>query len=134
MVDRAEDTPEQHLFTREKTLASFRATLPWTYGCAGHGDPSEIEYVVKETGEKAVIASANHVSDDLDAEDVADFIVNAVNNRDRTHTILRDMAVIVEACLSGQPLSETIKRNADAVLTRLRALEAEERRNHEAGV
>lgn len=54
----------------------LQATLPWT--CTNFGDRSEIEAFVKETGKWETVAEVRAVAG-TDAEDVASFIVQAVN-------------------------------------------------------
>jgi len=52
------------------------ATRPWT--CTNFGDQSEIEAYVEATGAWETIATV-HAVNGVDAEDIASFIVRAVN-------------------------------------------------------
>jgi hypothetical protein len=52
------------------------STLPWS--CTQFGNQSEIEAFVGSTGKRETIADVHGVAG-VDAEDMADFIVRAVN-------------------------------------------------------
>lgn len=54
----------------------LQATMPWT--CTNFGERSEIEAFIKETGTWETIAEVRAIAG-VDAEDVAGFIVKAVN-------------------------------------------------------
>jgi len=100
---------------------SIVATLPWT--CTNFGNQSEIEAYVKATGTWETIATV-HVAGGVDAEDIAGFIVQAVNDREKVHSTLQriplpfegDVAAAVaspqrdNSVLTGKPPSSDLKR------------------------
>ncbi len=55
---------------------SITATCPWTY--TNFGNHSEIEAFIESTGTWETIAEVHSVAD-MDAEDIADFIIRAVS-------------------------------------------------------
>jgi len=59
----------------EDPLKLIEATLPWK--CTHFGDESEIEANIKGKWKTITIV---HSLENLDAEDVADFIIRAMNN------------------------------------------------------
>lgn len=104
---------------RKAKPSPFNSTVPWTY--TSFGNQVEIEASFEAGGEWTTIAQVNAVADH-DAEDVASFIVDAVNEKQKTRVLLRDLARVVEACLTGTALSEKTRRAAAESLEQVRAL------------
>ena len=63
---------------------SLLASLPWS--CTHFGGQSEIEAYIDATGKWETIATVNMIND-IDAEDVASFIVQHINrmNKEEKH-------------------------------------------------
>ncbi len=72
------NTPMPNTRTQADTFATqcLQATLPWT--CTNFGNRSEIEAFIQETGKWETVAEVRAIGD-VDAEDVASLIVQAVN-------------------------------------------------------
>jgi hypothetical protein len=64
------------------TKCPVHFTTPWS--CTNFGSESEIEAYVEVTGSWETIANVHSVGD-LDAEDIADFIIQSVNAYVKTH-------------------------------------------------
>lgn len=105
--------------TRPAIEQSVLATLPWT--CTHFGDTSEIEAFAPGTGTWETVADVRTVGD-CDAEDLAAFIIQAVNSCNATGKQLRDLADILRDCLRGKSISDAARRRANDVLQSIASL------------
>ena len=69
--------PKAFAKTSSSIHEAIATTCPWTY--TNFGNHSEIEAFIEATGAWETIAEVHSIAD-LDAEDIADFIVRAVSS------------------------------------------------------
>ena len=112
----AKSTPKAKAKTFKDSLAS---TLPWNH--TSFGEDVEIEACAAGTNKWETIADVRSFLG-FDGEDIASFIVTAVNEHEKTRQLLGDLTELTEALLASKPLSEKVRKNAEATLTQVRAL------------
>jgi len=99
------------------TEESILTTMPWT--CSNFGSQSEIDVYVESTGTWATIATVNGI-ENIDAEDMASFIVRLANAYNANRTLFKDTIVSLEACLKCDALTQKTKTGAETAILRLK--------------
>jgi hypothetical protein len=92
---------------------SILATKPWS--CTLSGKHSEIDVYVEATGNWETIGNIQGVAD-IDAEDIASFIVQAVNTYEKTQRLIQKMKTTLELCLETEGLDKETEQQIEAVL------------------
>jgi hypothetical protein len=92
---------------------SIYDTVPWT--SSGFGNESEIDARMQATGHWETLATVRSV-DGFDADDIAGFIIIAVNNYKKTQTLLKKVRATIELCQKSDGLNSKIKQNIDETL------------------
>ena len=97
---------------KETRVDSVYALEPWV--CTHFGDLSEIDAYIVGTGKWETIANVQAV-EGIDAEDIADFIVRAVNNQAKMNGFVSELVSVLEQLVSsnGKPASQEIRRAKD---------------------
>jgi len=89
------------------------SSLPWA--CTHFGEESEIEAHVEATGKWETIADV-HPFMGFDGEDIASFILRAVNNYEKTQTLFPKIKSLLDLCLQAETLPPKIKQKIDELL------------------
>src|SRR5580693_7263001 len=92
-MPKAEKKPKP---TRLTAAEATYTMMPWS--CNHHPTFSEIEAYIPITGNFEIIADI-HDTRGVDAETVAGLITRAVNNYEKNHDVIAQMAYAIELCL-----------------------------------
>lgn len=88
----------------EKILS---ATLPWT--STDFGSTSEIDAYIEETGEWETIAETHAVGGVIDAEEIANFIVDHINEVQELCAVLLQISTVLENLCATKNLDRETK-------------------------
>lgn len=100
----------------EKTLL---ATLPWT--STNFGQQAEIDAFMAASRTWETLATV-HAVGGVDAEDVASFLVNAVNSWDELRCLLKKTSIALEKYQGGEALTPKDWRKNAVVLARTKEM------------
>lgn len=94
------------------------STLPWN--CTSFGESSEIEAYVAGREVWETIAEVRPCFG-FDGEEIAGYIVGAVNSHEKTQEKLRTARMVIELCLQCEALPQKTRQKADEGLRALAA-------------
>jgi len=122
MLTSKETNAHRRMF-RENPRSSDRIVVPHTiapWSCRHDSAKSEIEAYVEASGRREIIATLEQAGA-FDAEQVAEFIIRAVNDFEKTHRLLEQMTQALENCLACD-LTWEAENEADILVRRGRKL------------
>jgi hypothetical protein len=90
---------------------------PWS--CQHHPDHSLIEAYVMGKGDWETIAEVR-ASAYVNAEQLANFIIKAVNNYDRHQKLIAELASALELCLECEGITWEVEQEAGVILRRIK--------------
>jgi hypothetical protein len=99
-------------------IVARHTIAPWS--CRHDRAKSEIEAYVEASGQREIIATLEQAGA-FDAEQVAEFIIRAVNDFEKTHSLLEQMTQALENCLACD-LTWEVENEADILVRRGRKL------------
>lgn len=93
---------------------AFVETLPWH--CTNFGNTSEVDAFIEKTGRWETIAETHSIGNVLDAEDVAEYIVDCSNRHGKMLEALKLARVCLEQYLRGKELGAKTKSSVEQAL------------------
>lgn len=96
---------------------SILATKPWS--CTNFGEQSEIDAYIDSTDTWETIATIQSAAG-IDAEDIASFIVHAVNNYEKTQRLIQKMKMALELCLENEAIGKDVEQQIEVALKEIK--------------
>jgi hypothetical protein len=96
----------------------FRSA-PWAADDVGNG--ARIQAYIESLGEWKVVAETKNARP-VNATKIAEQIVRAINDAERSRSLLAEMAAALEACLDCSGLDFTAEHDGEVTLKKYRAL------------
>ncbi|MDE2029554.1 MAG: hypothetical protein KGI97_03215 [Alphaproteobacteria bacterium] len=105
--------PARKITKKAALKSGLLSTLPWN--CTSFGEESEIEAHAEAEGRWVTIADV-HPFMEFDGEEIASFILRAVNNHEKTQSLLPKIRSVLDLCQKNKALPPAVKKEIDTAL------------------